>query len=98
MKLYDISQLPVMRGKDQVVGIIDKSDILLEVIGDEARFKEPVETAMISKIETLQADAPIESLLPIFRADHVPLVLDGDKFLGLITRIDLLNYLRRRMK
>jgi len=28
----------------------------------------------------------------------VPLVLDGDKFLGLITRIDLLNYLRRRMK
>ena len=53
---------------------------------------------MISKIETLQADAPIESLLPIFRADHVPIVLDGKKFLGLITRIDLLNYLRRRMK
>ncbi len=98
MKLYDISQLPVMSGKDQVVGIIDESDILLEVIGDEARFKTPVKDAMISKIETLQADAPIESLLPIFRADHVPLVLDGDKFLGLITRIDLLNYLRRRMK
>ncbi len=65
---------------------------------DEARFASPVETAMISKIETLQADAPIESLLPIFRADHVPIVLDGDQFLGLITRIDLLNYLRRRMK
>ncbi len=43
-------------------------------------------------------DAAIESLLPIFRADHVPIVLDGEKFLGLITRIDLLNYLRRRMK
>ncbi len=98
MKLYDISQLPVMRGKDQVAGIIDESDILLEVMRDEARFAEPVENAMISKIETLQADAAIESLLPIFRADHVPIVLDGDRFLGLITRIDLLNYLRRRMK
>ncbi len=98
MKLYDISQLPVMTGEDHVAGIIDESDILLEVMHDEARFGAPVADAMISKIETLQADAPIESLLPIFRADHVPLVLDGDKFLGLITRIDLLNYLRRRMK
>ena len=98
MKLYDISQLPVMRDSDWVAGIIDESDILLEVMHDEARFGAPVESAMISKIETLQADAPVESLLPIFRADHVPIVLDGEKFLGLITRIDLLNYLRRRMK
>ncbi len=98
MKLYDISQLPVMGGEDRVAGIIDESDILLEVMRDEERFGAPVADAMISKIETLQADAPIEDLLPIFRADHVPLVLDGDKFLGLITRIDLLNYSRRRMK
>ena len=27
---------------------------------------------------------------------HVAIVVDGQKFLGLITRIDLLNYLRRR--
>jgi cystathionine beta-synthase len=98
MKLYDISQLPVMGDEQHVAGIIDESDILLEVMRDEARFAEPVEIAMISKIETLQPDATIEDLLPIFRADHVPLVLDGDKFLGLITRIDLLNYLRRKMK
>ena len=28
--------------------------------------------------------------------NHVAIVMDGEKFLGLITRIDLLNYLRRR--
>ena len=98
MKLYDISQLPVMGDEERIVGIVDESDILLEVMRDEARFEEPVEVAMISKIETIQADARIEELLPIFRADHVPIVLDGDTFLGLITRIDLLNYLRRKMK
>jgi CBS-domain-containing membrane protein len=48
--------------------------------------------------EADQAVARLEDLLPIFRADHVPPVLDGDKFLGLITRTDLLNYLKRRMK
>ena len=98
MKLYDISQLPVMCDEEHIVGIVDESDILLEVIRDEERFKAPVKDAMISKIETLQADARLEDLLPIFRADHVPIVLDGDKFLGLITRIDLLNHLRRKMK
>ncbi len=72
--------------------------IWLEVIRDETRFTEPVKTAMIEKIETVQADQPVEDLLPIFRADHVPIVLDGDKFLGLITRNDLLNHLRRKMK
>ena len=98
MKLYDISQLPVMGDREHIVGIVDESDILLEVIRDEERFKAPVKDAMISKIETVQADARLEELLPIFRADHVPIVLDGDKFLGLITRIDLLNHLRRKMK
>ena len=98
MKLYDISQLPVMGDEEHIVGIVDESDILLEVIRDEERFKAPVKDAMISKIETVQADARLEDLLPIFRADHVPIVLDGDTFLGLITRIDLLNHLRRKMK
>ena len=36
--------------------------------------------------------------LPFFDAGQVPIVCEGDKFLGLITRIDLLNYLRRRMQ
>ena len=36
--------------------------------------------------------------LPIFETDKVAIVFDGETFLGLITRIDLLNYLRRRMK
>ena len=29
---------------------------------------------------------------------HVAIVMDGEKFLGLITRIDLLNFLRRRVQ
>ena len=37
--------------------------------------------------------APHESL-----PRHVAIVMDGDAFLGLITRIDLLNYLRRRVQ
>jgi len=96
MKLYDFQQLPVLDG-ERVVGIIDESDILLSVYGDEARFKSPVRDAMTSKLDTLQADASISRLMPIFDRGHVAIVEQGEKFLGLITRYDLLNYLRRRM-
>ncbi len=95
MKLYDVSQLPVMDG-DHIVGIVDESDVLLHVYLDEARFRDPVSTAMVSKLQVLDVKAPIESLLPVFDVGHVAIVMEGDRFLGLITRIDLLNYLRRR--
>ncbi|KRA55010.1 cystathionine beta-synthase [Pseudoxanthomonas sp. Root65] len=95
MKLYDVSQLPVMEG-DKLAGIVDESDVLLHVYGDEARFRDPVSTAMVSKLDRLDVRSPIEALLPVFDRGQVAIITDGDAFLGLITRIDLLNYLRRR--
>ncbi|MCR6626411.1 pyridoxal-phosphate dependent enzyme [Pseudoxanthomonas japonensis] len=95
MKLYDVSQLPVMEG-DRLVGIVDESDVLLHVYGDETRFRDPVSTAMVSKLDRLDVRSPIEALLPVFDRGQVAIITDGDAFLGLITRIDLLNYLRRR--
>ena len=97
MKLYDVSQLPVMDG-EQLVGIVDESDVLLHVYGDEARFRDPVATAMVSKLDKIDVGAPVESLLPVFDRGHVVIVTEGEHFLGLITRIDLLNYLRRRVQ
>ena len=95
MKMYDVSQLPVMDG-DRIVGIVDESDVLLHVYGDEVRFQDPVSTAMVSKLNILDVTAPMESLLPVFDRGHVAIVMDQARFIGLITRIDLLNYLRRR--
>jgi len=96
MKLYDVSQLPVMDG-DRIVGILDESDVLLHVHVDEARFRDPVSTAMIESLTILDVKSPIEALMPVFDRGHVPIVMDGERFLGLITRIDLLNYLRRKV-
>jgi len=97
MKLYDVSQLPVLDG-DKVVGIVDESDILMRVYDHEERFREPVREAMTGKIETIEASRGLADLMPIFARDHVALVMDRGEFLGVITRIDLLNHLRRRMK
>jgi cystathionine beta-synthase len=96
MKLYDVSQLPVMDGH-KLVGIVDESDVLMHVHADQARFRDSVATAMMSNLQILAVSEPIEALLPVFERGHVAIVMDGDQFLGLITRIDLLNYLRRKV-
>jgi cystathionine beta-synthase len=97
MKLYEISQLPVMED-DRIVGILDESDLLLHVYGDEDRFRDPVSTAMVTTLDFMEVGSPIEALLPVFDRGQVAIVVDGERFLGLITRIDLLNYLRRRVQ
>jgi cystathionine beta-synthase len=97
MKLYDVSQLPVLE-KREVVGIIDESDLLLAVYDNEAAFREPVRSAMTPRLETVDSSASLESLLPIFAQGHVVIVKHEGEFAGLITRIDLINHLRRRLK
>ena len=36
-------------------------------------------------------------LLPIFQRDHVAVVAEQERFVGLITKIDLINYLRQQL-
>ena len=52
---------------------------------------------MTDQLETLPPDAKIDDLLGVFDRGRVAIVMDGDKFLGLITRSDLLSYFRRHM-
>jgi cystathionine beta-synthase len=95
MKLYDISQLPVITD-GKLVGILDESDLLLAVAGAPERFDDAVSDAMATDLTEIDVGAPIEDLLPIFDRNFVAIVKDGELFLGLITRVDLLNYLRRK--
>jgi cystathionine beta-synthase len=95
MKLYDVSQLPVMKD-GKIVGIVDEEDILLEVVENPAHFNEPVTAAMATHLVTVPVDAPVSQLMEIFKHGMVVIVVKDNEFLGLITRIDLLNWLRRR--
>jgi cystathionine beta-synthase len=93
----DVSQLPVVDKKGKPIGIIDESDLLVKVHRDSTHFNDPVKSAMTDRLETLSPDAKIKDLLQVFDRGRVAIVMAADKFLGLITRTDLLSYLRRHM-
>ena len=96
LKLYDVSQVPVVDGH-RCVGLLDQSDILVALTEGTLDFNLPVKRAMVGKLVTVQANTPPERLLPLFDRGLVAIVVDGERFLGLITRIDLLNHLRRKI-
>jgi cystathionine beta-synthase len=97
MRMADISQVPVLEN-GKPVGILDESDVLIAVQGNEQRFRESVSSAMTTRLRTLPPDASIESVYQILGEGLVAMVMDGADFVGLITRTDLLNFMRRRLK
>ena len=96
MKGADVSQLPVI-GDGRLVGIVDESDIVhvmhTDEITREERFRKPVGSVMTRDLDTVQVGEPLEALIPLFDRDRVAIVLDGETFVGLITRSDLINHL-----
>jgi cystathionine beta-synthase len=97
MKLADVSQLPVLRD-GQIVGLLDESDLLLALSHDPGAFLEPVRTTMTQRLITVAPSASVASLQPLFDQGLVPIVMEGDHFLGLVTRIDVINHLRRKLR
>ena len=62
---------------------------------DGEGFATKVGGAMTRNVRTLESHQPLEALNPVFERDEVAVVMDGDELLGLITRVDLINHLRR---
>ncbi|WP_420471704.1 pyridoxal-phosphate dependent enzyme [Brevundimonas sp. FT23042] len=96
MKGSDVSQLPVI-DDGRLVGILDESDLVHVMNTDEItrkeRFAKPVRSAMTRDLDTVQVSEPLDALIPLFDRDRVAIVLDGETFVGLITRTDLINHL-----
>ena len=96
MKLYDISQLPVI-DKGKAIGIIDESDLLLAFEDlDTHKFEEKVAHYMATAPEVLSPREDLKSLVAVLKKGYTAIIQDEERFYGVVTRIDLLNYLKRK--
>ena len=90
------SQLPVM-DEGKLVGIVTEDTIIQHVFGKPELMNAAVADAMETAFIRLDTDTTINNLVSMLSAQPYAAILDGDEFLGLITRSDVLNYLRRQM-
>lgn len=91
------SQLPVMDG-DELIGVVTEDDILRFAFGRPENFNEPVRYAMSATFLRVDKNTSINNLVALLEVRSSAAVMDGDRFLGLITRSDVLNYLRRQVQ
>jgi cystathionine beta-synthase len=96
MRLADVSQVPVME-HGKCVGVLDESDLLL-AIHRNGDFHQRVRTSMTTRLETVGPECTLDHLYAVLDRGMVALVVDQGRFIGLITRTDLLAYLRRKLQ
>jgi cystathionine beta-synthase len=90
------SQLPVM-DKGRLVGIVTEETIIQHVYGQPELMNSTVADAMQTAFIKLDTDTSVNNLVSMLQVQPYAAIMDGDDFVGLITRSDVLNYLRRQM-
>ncbi len=96
MRLHDVSQMPVLE-RGVLAGIVDESDLLVAALAGDKAFDRPVRDIMSTKVETLAPTASIQELVGVLDRGLIGVVVDRGALFGIVTRIDLVNYLRRRV-
>jgi cystathionine beta-synthase len=90
------SQLPVM-DEGKLVGVVTEDAIIQHVFGKPDLMNAPVSQAMESAFIKLERTTSVNNLVAMLHVQPYAAIMDGEDFLGLITRSDVLNYLRRQM-
>jgi cystathionine beta-synthase len=90
------SQLPVMKG-NKLVGIITEDTIIRFVFGKPEMMNRSVSDAMETAFIELNKDTSINNLVSLLHVQPYAAITNEELFLGLITRSDVLNYLRKKI-
>jgi cystathionine beta-synthase len=98
MKENDISQMPVVDDAGRAIGMIHEYDLLNFLIEGKHRLSEVVEPLVQPLQGVVGPDTPVARLRDIFNDDNVAVVKEGDRVTGIITKIDLIDFLGQRLK
>jgi cystathionine beta-synthase len=98
MKDHDISQMPVVDDGGRVTGMIHEYDLLNFLIEGKHRLSEVVEPLVQPLQGVVTPDTAVAKLRDIFNDDNVAVVKEGEKVIGIITKIDLIDFLGQRLK
>jgi cystathionine beta-synthase len=90
------SQLPVMED-GKLVGVLTEEAIIGHVFGKPELMNASVREGMQTAFIQLDKNASVNNLVAMLHVQPYAAVMDGEQFLGLITRSDVLNYLRKQM-
>ena len=100
MNQYDISQLPVVDEETHLIGMVSEADVLDHLLRS-MHIHDPLETIsdiINPNVLSVTAEASIESVLPAFERGKVVIIVnEQNQPIGMLTKIDLIDYLTQKI-
>ena len=92
MKEHGISQVPVLEG-EKLVGMLSESGILGALLSDPSAAHRSAGALAEPTYEVVEPSAPVSRLSDVVARGKVALVMESGKLRGVVTKIDLIEYL-----
>lgn len=96
MREHGISQVPVVEDK-RLLGIVDEKKLLKFLLAGEVELTHPIGDLVENNFAVVDPATPVASLSGLFNTCELVLVLDGGQLQGVVTKIDLIDYMAKKM-
>ncbi|MDQ7844462.1 MAG: CBS domain-containing protein, partial [Armatimonadota bacterium] len=96
MKAHDVSQLPVL-DEGRLVGMISEVDLLNALLQGDHRGADPIESIVDPAPPVVDPQTPVDALAGIFLSANAAVVVDHGAVVGIVTKIDVIDYLARQV-
>jgi cystathionine beta-synthase len=95
LKQHGISQLPVIEGS-KLRGMIQEVDLLRHLVSGAGTLDSAIAELVESDYATVTPSTKVELLKSVLGDAKIAIVTDKESVIGVITKIDLIDYLARR--
>ncbi len=95
LKEFNVSQLPVVGENGRLLGIVTEIDLLNYMLLSDHAYQpnETIESMIDPNVSVVQPNTPLETLMSIFSDHSAVVITTGDEVQGILTKIDILDFL-----
>jgi cystathionine beta-synthase len=97
MRKHGYSQMPVRDAHASTVGMIHEYDLLNALVSKKQGFHDPIDSLIAPLQGVVSPEATLNRLREVFAQDNVAVVKEHEQVIGIVTKIDLIEYLAERM-
>ncbi|MDH3943279.1 MAG: cystathionine beta-synthase [Anaerolineae bacterium] len=97
MKQNDISQVPVLAEDGSLAGMVNEVDLLKHMLetDNEQAGDDSVESIMHEKPPSFSSQTRLDEIMPVIVERNVVIVQDGNQLVGILSKIDVLDFISR---
>ncbi len=96
MKEFGISQIPVLDGQ-KLLGVVAEKDMLEFLVQGEAKLESEVGPLVETGFTVADLETPVASLSKLFNQSPVVIIMDNNQVTGIVTKIDVIEYMADKL-